>query len=115
MKYNSAIFAERLKQVRKERGLSQQALGEMIGVTKATISKYENQINPPKLAYAKALADALNVSFSYLIGFSEYKYKIEAQQISDIYMMLPDEAKKELYNFAMYLRRKEEENDEGIG
>lgn len=47
MKYNSAIFAERLKQVRKERGLSQQALGEMIGVSKATISKYENQVKAP--------------------------------------------------------------------
>jgi transcriptional regulator with XRE-family HTH domain len=109
MKYSSDVFAERLKQMRKERGLSQQALGEKIGVTKATISKYENQINPPKLVHAKALADALSISFNYLIGFSEYKYKIEAKQISDVYMMLSDEAKKELYSFAEYLRKKEQE------
>jgi transcriptional regulator with XRE-family HTH domain len=109
MEYSSDVFAERLKQMRKERGLSQQALGDKIGVTKATISKYENRVNPPKLVHAKALADALSVSFNYLIGFSEYKYKIEAQHISDIYMMLSDGAKKELYNYAEYLRRKEQE------
>lgn len=115
MKYKNMIFAERLKTLRKERGLSQQLLGEKIGVSKATISKYENCINPPKLAHAKALADALSVSFNYLIGFSEYKYKIDAQHISDIYMLLSDESKKELYNFANYLHRKERENNEGFG
>ena len=114
MKYKNVIFAERLKSIRKERGLSQQVLGDKIGVSKATISKYENCINPPKLAHAKALADALNISFNYLIGFSEYKYKIDSQHISDIYMLLSDESKKELYNFAEYLHRKEQDN-EGIG
>lgn len=113
MKYKNMIFAERLKTLRKERGLSQQLLGEKIGVSKATISKYENCINPPKLAHAKALADALNVSFDYLIGFSEYKLKIDPQHISDIYMLLSDESKKELYHFAEYLRRKEQESNEG--
>lgn len=115
MKYKNMIFAERLKTLRKERGLSQQLLGEKIGVSKATISKYENCINPPKLAHAKALADVLSVSFNYLIGFSEYRYKIDAQRISDIYMLLSDESKKELYNYAEYLHRKEQESDEGIG
>lgn len=109
MKHKNPVFAERLRIARKERGLSQQALGEKIGVSKATISKYENCINPPKIVHAKSLADVLNISFNYLIGFSEYKYKIDAQRITDIYVLLSDQGKKELYNFAEYLYQKEQE------
>ena len=109
----SRIFSNRLKEMRLERGLSQQVLGDAIGVSKATISKYESGIHPPKLEHARALADTLNVSFNYLIGFSEHRYIIEAQHIVDIYVQLSDPHKKELYNYAQYLYRKERDANEG--
>jgi len=107
------IFSDRLKKTRIERGLSQQSLADAIGVSKATISKYESAIHPPKLEHARDLASALNISFNYLIGFSEHRYIIEAQHIVDLYVQLSDLHKKELYNFAQFLHRKEQDTNEG--
>lgn len=109
MGYKNVVFADRLKAIRNERGLSQQELGDMVGLTKATLSKYENCINPPKIEHAKALADALKISFNYLIGFSEHRYILDAEHISNVYLKLTDERKKELYNYAEYLYRKEQD------
>ena len=39
------ILGETIKKVRKERKLTQQQLGELIGVKKAQISKIENNLN----------------------------------------------------------------------
>jgi len=97
------IFAQRLKEIREERGLSQEDVGRMAGVSKATISKYEAACHPPKLVHAIAIAEALNVGFSYLIGFSDNRYVQETDAIADVFMSLPDDGKKELLNYAKYL------------
>lgn len=41
-------FAERLKQLRKENGVTMEKLAEEIGTTKSTISRYENNKREPK-------------------------------------------------------------------
>jgi DNA-binding XRE family transcriptional regulator len=43
------VFAQRLKEIREERGFSQEDVGRMAGLSKATISKYEAASHPPKL------------------------------------------------------------------
>ncbi len=103
------VFGERLKEVREDKGYTQEELCKMVGTSKATISKYENNINPPKMELAKALAKKLNISFNWLIGYSDNKYMIEDYMIADIYNKLSDSGKQELYNFANYLLTKEQE------
>lgn len=103
------IFADRLKNVRDERGFTQKELGSKVGLTKATISKYENKINPPKLHHAHCLAKALNVSFNWLIGYSDDRYEVEGHIIVSVYNRLSDKSKQELYDFANYLLIKEQE------
>ncbi len=68
------VFAHRLKEIREEKGLSQEDVGKMAGLSKATISKYEAAIHPPKLLHATAIADALDVAFIYLIGYTDNRY-----------------------------------------
>ncbi|KUG04359.1 hypothetical protein ASZ90_018230 [hydrocarbon metagenome] len=75
----------------------------MAGLSKATISKYEAASHPPKLIHAIAIAEALNVGFSYLIGFTDNRYIQETTLISDLFLSLPDDGKKELLNYAKYL------------
>lgn len=54
---------EKIKQLRKERGLTQEELGNLIGVQKAAINKYETGVVVNlKQATIAALADALQVS-----------------------------------------------------
>lgn len=105
-KHISEVFAYRLKEIREERGLSQEDVGRMAGLSKATISKYEAANHPPKLIHAKTIAEALNVSFSYLIGFTDNRYVQEATKISEVFLSLPDDGKKELLNYAKYLEER---------
>ena len=65
-------FGKILKMLRKEKGLTQQELGQMVGLKKEAIYKYEKGIvvNPKRSLIAK-LANIFNVSPSYLLGISE--------------------------------------------
>ena len=55
--------AEKIKQLRLDKGLSQEALGNLVGVQKAAINKYETgRVINIKRSTLKLLADALNVT-----------------------------------------------------
>jgi transcriptional regulator with XRE-family HTH domain len=62
------FFGRRLKDLRLERGLTQQQLGNMINVTKVSISCYENNIRTPNLETFLDLVNVLDVSADYLLG-----------------------------------------------
>ena len=66
-----ATFGERLKQLRKEKKLTQQELGEVIGVSKVSISTYENGVFYPEVKNFLALAEYFEVSLDYLVGWSD--------------------------------------------
>ena len=56
----------RIHEARKARGLSQEALGETLGVVSQTVSKWERGESSPDAALLPALADALGVSLDSL-------------------------------------------------
>ena len=60
-------FSERLATIRKERHLTQEALGNQIGLTKAQIYRYEKGSSKPTLDVIKNLAIALSVTTDQLI------------------------------------------------
>ena len=60
-------FAERLVTFRKERKLTQQGLGNMIGLTKAQIYRYEKGISQPSLRIIKKLSLALTITADQLL------------------------------------------------
>lgn len=59
-------FANRLKERREELNLSQSALAKELGVTKAAISNYENEISSPKADILYSLFNVLNCDANYL-------------------------------------------------
>ena len=61
----------RIKTLRKEKGLTQPQLAEIIGVSKGVISFCENGVNEPKASYVKTLAQILGVSADYLLGLED--------------------------------------------
>ena len=62
------VFSKRLKELRKAAGLTQQQLGNMVGVTKVSVCCYENGTRTPTLDTLIDLADSLNTSLVYLLG-----------------------------------------------
>lgn len=67
-------FGERLKKGREAKGLSQKALGEALGISRETISKYENGERFPSFDRAISIAVFLNVSLLYLAGLADHEY-----------------------------------------
>ncbi len=66
------IFAQRLKSLRKEKGLSQTELAKALNLTQRKISYLETGQFEPDLAILWAIGDYFGVSCDYLIGKSEY-------------------------------------------
>lgn len=59
-------FSTQLKELRKERGLSQDELANAVGVHKSHISRYERGLAVPSLEVAQKIAMALGVSLNEL-------------------------------------------------
>ena len=62
------FFGEKIKALRKEKGLSQRQLGEKMGVKQQTIAQYEKATDQPKLSTVRKIAEALDVSISELVS-----------------------------------------------
>lgn len=66
------IMGDRIKQLRKERGMTQEEVGKIIGVQKSAIRKYESGlVQNMKRSSIKKLSDFFGVSPSYLLGYDE--------------------------------------------
>lgn len=66
------LFAERLKNLRKEKGLSQSKLAEELHITQRKISYLETGHLEPDLKTLLNISNYFGVSCDYLIGKSEY-------------------------------------------
>ena len=64
------MFGERIKKLRKEKGLTQEELGRKVNVTKVSISGYENGNRTPDTETLQKLADVLDTNTDYLLGRS---------------------------------------------
>lgn len=62
------IFAERLKELRTEKRLSLEKLGNIVGVSDTAIMKWEQNKSEPTAVNIKALATFFNVTSDYLLG-----------------------------------------------
>lgn len=67
------IFSERLRELRIESGLSQEALGKIIGVQRHAIYSYEKGRACPEMKNLVILADYFDVSMDYLAGRTDKK------------------------------------------
>ena len=57
-----------IRQLRKERKITQKKLGEMLDVTEGTISKYEANLMTPPFETLRSIASIFNVSMDTLCG-----------------------------------------------
>lgn len=62
------FIGERLKKVRIEKGLSQEELGEELGVSKSAVSLYENNKRTPKLETIMDLIFIFGQNADYFLG-----------------------------------------------
>ena len=58
-----------IRRLRKDRSLTQEQLAEALGVTVGAVYKWENELSVPEIAKLVDLADMLEVSVDYLLGY----------------------------------------------
>ncbi len=64
------MFAERLKELRKEKNMTQVQLAETLGVSKGTIAMWEIGKREPNFETLNRLSDIFDKRIDYILGYS---------------------------------------------
>lgn len=109
------MLRDRLKELRKEKHLTQVQLAELMGLERSSIGKYEgNKGNLPSPEILQQLADFFDVSIDYLLGRTDIK-KISGEKPEvtdeDIQFALfggkvTDEVYEDVKRFAEFIKEK---------
>ncbi len=105
------MFSNKLREMRKLVGLSQQEIADKLFLSQQAYAKYENNTATPNPETLKLIAELLGVSVDYLLEVKSSKsdctYKIENNIIFRKISMLSNESKIELYKYIELLSIKE--------
>lgn len=108
----------RLKRAREEKGLTQQEVANILGVSNGTISGYERDYRDPDTETLKRLAFLYGVSVDYLTGNvvkessatyhlnKEDRLREEAQKFAEMIVELPEHERKLVENLLKTLHDK---------
>jgi repressor LexA len=87
-------FGARMNRVREEKNLTLEEIAQKMGLTKATLSRYESgEIENIPLGRVEEIANILNVSPEWLIGWSDDRY-VDEEDIDLRYIKVMQSAKK---------------------
>ncbi len=75
---------ENLKKLRQKKGVSQQRLAEVLGVTQQAVNQYENHAIEPDIYILTKMADYFNVSIDYLVGRTGDKRRADTVRPYDL-------------------------------
>lgn len=73
-------LAANISRLRKENALTQEQLAEALGVTFASVSKWERDVATPELNLIAQMADLFGVSMDALVGFSVHNNSVAATE-----------------------------------
>lgn len=64
-------FSKNLKELRIEKGLSQQELAQILNVTQSTVAKWESGDREPNFSILIELSNYFNISTDILLGIKD--------------------------------------------
>ena len=109
MEKREIIFAQRLRELRIERGLSQYQLAGELGVSRGLIGNYEQGSREPDYATLAGIAKYFGVSVDYILGLTD-KTNGAAQEIEEKFLMLSDDGRREAEKYLDMLALWEKQN-----
>lgn len=92
------MFSEKLKVLRKSKGLTQEQLSNLLNVQRSSVGKYESSNVIPSPEVLKKIADIFNVTTDYLLGKTDVKESpiitnAEILKLWQAYQKAPEEVK----------------------
>lgn len=106
------MIGERLQELRKDRGMPQEELAKILGVSHYTISSYECNRSDPDDKSKLIIAKLFDVSVDYLLGLIDEPVSFNRQQNC---LLLPKNFSKddfsEIENYIKYIKYKKDKED----
>lgn len=85
-------FKDRLKELRKAKGISQATLAERLGLSKSTIGMYETGDITPSVEALNMIADYFNVDMNFLLGKEEQSRFFLDYELYNVAMELSEDS-----------------------
>lgn len=108
-------FKDTLIRLRKSRGLTQEDLAKIIGVSRGAIANYEKGIREPSFEMLEKLADYFNVSMSELLDDDQasrlLKYYNDLKPLIELASYLDETDRAKLEERAAMLLEQEKYNE----
>ncbi len=79
-------FGERFKELRMEKGLSQDKISKLLGVSQGAVAKWELNKTEPTESAICAVAKFFNISAEYLLGLDSAEYRTLSTPKDDLEM-----------------------------
>lgn len=89
-------LGDRLSELRKDFGYTQEYIGEFLNVTRTSVSAYETGVNDPPIENLIKLADLYNVSLDYICCRTKERFNLNLNSkdhrelMLEIYKLLND-------------------------
>ena len=105
-KYDSSIIASRIKELRKERGITQQQLADGAHIGLSTVKQYESQKRIPDSYNLTQIAQYFDVLEKWITGESDHKtvyemYKASIIEDTELYQQL--QARERLIDYIDFI------------
>ena len=105
MVINMSALQTNLKQILKDKGMTQTQLADAIGISKGTLSDWLSGRYYPRGKYLQAMCDYLGVTMGELVSEKKDTTQLDAEIVT-LYTGLSDEKKQQVIDYARYLLHK---------
>ncbi len=95
---NTFHFSTNITRLRHEKNLTQEQLADFLGITKASVSKWENRQSLPDVVLLPRLAAFFDVTIDELLG---YEPQLSKEQIQKLYQELASDFTKQPFEDVM--------------
>ena len=103
------IFSEKLQILRKNKGLTQEALADKLGVSRQAVAKWEAGQVYPDISNLIQISDLMNVSVDYLVKDQDCSVSVKPQTATDLDELIAFRLEANVHTYANF------ENEVDVG
>lgn len=97
-------MGDRIKERRTALGLTQEELGDKLGVQKSAIAKYENgRVENIKRSVIQKMAEVLGCTPSYILGFDDEDFSAD-DKLLEVTRNMSDEQIAKIIEYAQFIK-----------
>ena len=96
------IFSEKLQILRKNKGLTQEALADKLGVSRQAVAKWEAGQVYPDITNLIQISDLMNVSVDYLVKDQDCSVSVKPQTATDLDELIAFRLEANVHTYANF-------------